>query len=136
MRLALLMAATAMVATPAPALADGVTAFTVGRFPVISDGRTFVVAISNKSQTILIQGKPRSGDLAPSDWPIEWWRTAVEKFVAPSGCGISTVSVKWKLGGTWEATYVCPAGVDLRALAEAQKKALKTGAPLTVTTAP
>lgn len=130
MRVAILAGALALCVTTSAA-ADPITDYTIGRFPVIVDGRTFIVAVSKKSPRLLIQAKARGGDIAPADWPLPWWRAAAEKFVQPVGCGIPAVEVKWKLGGTWEADYACPEGVDLKALATAQKAQLKGGQPLT-----
>jgi hypothetical protein len=63
-------------------------------------------------------------------FPESTWRLAAEKFVYNIGCGISDVVAFSKAGATWEATYVCPDGVDLRALVAAQRDALKHGEPL------
>jgi hypothetical protein len=50
--------------------------------------------------------------------------------VAPIGCGISDIRPLWRSGAAWEATYVCPAGVDLVALVKEQRPALKQGEQL------
>jgi hypothetical protein len=67
---------------------------------------------------------------AVSHWPIAFWRHAAEAFVRPVGCGISDVQAISKDGAAWRALYVCPPGVDLRALVMAQRPALQQGQPL------
>jgi len=95
------------------------------------DGKHFSIYIHPKDNTILLQ--PKMGALfhdIPAQWPLVVWRQAAEAFVSPIGCGISDVKAMTRTGATWEATYVCPDGVDLRALAESQRSDLKKGAIL------
>lgn len=57
-------------------------------------------------------------------------RAAASAFIAPSGCDVVQVRDLDASAGYWEADYVCPAGVDLRALVAAQRGALRSGDPL------
>lgn len=126
------MASAAALASAIPASADSLFTYTIGPFPVTVDGRKLDVTLSTKSDTLLVQAHPFQGDRhgLAADWPIEIWRRAAEKFVEPAGCGISAVTVKWRIGATWEAAFVCPAGIDLSALVKAQKERLKSGLPI------
>ena len=69
-------------------------------------------------------------------YPDAVWRTVAEAFVQSVGCGISDVRPLSKMGAAWEATYVCPASVNLIALARAQRDALKHGARLHIDAEP
>ena len=96
-------------------------------------GRTYTIYVHRKHDVLLIQ--PRMSEIiggagAVSHWPINSWRHAAETFVAPLGCGIPDVYAVTKAGATWEATFVCPTGVDLRATVIAQRAALQQGQPL------
>lgn len=96
-------------------------------------GRRFVAYINGKTDTILLQGSWKEivhEARSMRDWPIQYWRQAAETLVGPAGCGISDVHALMKNGATWEATFVCPAGVDLRKLAKEQHEALMKGEPL------
>jgi hypothetical protein len=100
---------------------------------VLDHGRAFTIYIHPKADTLLIQ--PRlsqvyGGRAKPQDWPLDYWRQAAEAFVEPIGCGISDVSVKSRIGATWQAVFVCPPGVDLRRLAADQHATLIKGEPL------
>jgi hypothetical protein len=66
----------------------------------------------------------------PGRWPLDVWLHAAQHFVRPIGCDISDIHAGWRMGGTWEVTYVCPDQVDLRALIKAQRSDLKRGVPL------
>lgn len=102
-----------------------------GQATVHDEGRTFKLWVHPKENRILLEASLGEAMLNnPSKWPIEYWRHAAETFVTPAGCGIEDVAAHWRAGGAWEATYVCPPGVDLRALVNAQSAALKKGLPL------
>jgi hypothetical protein len=97
-------------------------------------GRRFVAYINPKLDTILLQPSMRElfgGAKVVDAWPIVYWRHAAESFVGPVGCGISDVKHHGAPHSeSWEATFVCPAGVDLRGLAAAQRAGLMRGEPL------
>lgn len=106
--------------------------YPLGRVPVESDGRRFMIVVHGKEDAFLIQATQGAawGGKRPQDWPPEVWRKAAEAFASPVGCGIPEVRAITRQGATWEATYVCPEGVDLRALFTAQKDDLRKGLPL------
>ncbi len=95
---------------------------------VTVDGRRFTVYVHPRDDTLLLQPKMGAGFLPNGEEPIYTWRKVAEQFVAPVGCGIS--AVKFLTSASWEANYVCPAGVDLRGLVVAQRAQLQQGAPL------
>lgn len=101
--------------------------YTGGRFPVYVNGNKFIVGVHKKYDTLLMQQSLGSRVV---DVPLQTWRRIAETFVGPAGCGISKVEAITVAGATWEATYVCPAGVDLHQLVKEQRKALKEGTPL------
>lgn len=70
------------------------------------------------------------GSMGTQNWNISDWRRAFEAFVEPVGCGVPELTAISKLGSTWEATVLCPEGVDLSALMAAQKSEIRRGAPL------
>ena len=95
------------------------------------EGKHFTLYVHPKDKTILVQPKlVENLHDVPSQWPLVVWRQAAEAFVSPIGCGISDVKVLTRMGASWEATYICPDGVDLRSVAEAQRADLKRGTPL------
>ena len=107
-----------------------------GQATIHDGGRTFKLWVHPKENRILLEaaiGQSFFGK--PGKWPLEYWRQAAESFVAPVGCGIQDVDVNWRAGASWEASYVCPPGVDLRALVNAQTDQLKKGQPLQPPTA-
>lgn len=77
---------------------------------------------------LLLQPAFGRGFHATGEAAIFLWRAVAERFVEPAGCGISAVS--YLSTASWEATYVCPEGVDLRALIAEQRSALQAGAAL------
>lgn len=97
------------------------------------DGRVFSVMLHKSQDRFLLQPSMHeafTGMGAPAHWPLPVWRKAAETFVEPVGCGISDMDAISRHGGSWEATYVCPPGVDLRALVAAERKDLRQGLPL------
>lgn len=60
--------------------------------------------------------------------PLPYWRRAITWLLEPAGCSI--VSIYELERSSYEAEYVCPPGVDLRALVAANRPALRRGAPL------
>lgn len=119
----------AVTSTTSQAETHSMFSYNGGRFPVIVDGLKFIVVPHKKYDTLMMQAALSSP--AGADTPIETWRRVAEAFVQPVGCGISSVEAITKMGATWEATYICPAGVDLHGLIKAQKVSLKNGLPLT-----
>lgn len=57
------------------------------------------------------------------------WKAGAEWMVRPAGCEVRDLKPV-HYGSTWEFTYVCPPGVDLRALIEAQREQLRNGVQL------
>ena len=100
---------------------------------VTVEGKTFRIYTNKRGRdSILLQAaiKDSLGGMNPAAWPLADWRRAAETLVAPVGCGIEDVAAVTRIGASWEATYVCPPGVDLRALIREQSADLKQGAPL------
>lgn len=99
---------------------------------LVYEGRAFSIYVHPKQDLLMLQ--PKLSETfkppIPPEWPIGFWRGAAEQFVKPAGCGIPEVHVLSKNGATWEASYLCPAGLDLRALILAQRSALKRGSEL------
>lgn len=91
-------------------------------------GERLSVYVHPTDDVLLFQPRLGAGFLATGKEPIYAWRTAAEAFVKPAGCGISTV--KLVAAGSWEAAYVCPAGVDLRRLIASQRAQLQQGVAL------
>jgi hypothetical protein len=91
---------------------------------------TFRIYVHPRDDTLLIQAAMKDMGANPSKWLLREWRTAAETLVTPVGCGISEVRAMARMGASWEATYVCPPGVDLRALIKAQRHDLQQGAQL------
>jgi hypothetical protein len=138
MRSAFAIAAT-LVLVATPAFSANIFSYTGPRSVIAVDGHKYHVAIHPKQDLVMIQstlGDAYSGK-RPDQWPVSTWRGVAEALVTPLGCGISEVhSLGSPKGGTWEAAYVCPVGVDLRAIFKDQRKALEAGSPLTLTSAP
>jgi len=124
-----------VVCTTAPAPADGprrvaahsMLSFGAPRVPVFLNGQKFMVSIHKSDDAIMMQG---AGNGAGSfDTPIQVWRRVAEAFVTPVGCEIPSVTAITKNGGTWEASFTCPDGVNLHTMITAQKTRLKKGLP-------
>lgn len=125
--------AVALVCVASPTLGASLFSYPMnfGQATIHDQGRTFTLWVHPKENRILLEVPPGEAVFKkPTKWPIEYWRHAAEIFVAPVGCGIQDVDVNWREGAAWEATFVCPPGVDLRALVKAQSPALKKGVPL------
>ena len=127
--------ASALALTAVPALAGSI--FDYGHMAdakVILNGRTFEITVHGKRDTMMLQptmGGAWSLSDPPGKWPLPVWRKAAEAFVSPAGCGISDiVALGIKTAGTWEATFVCPAGIDLHELVAEQRVELRRGQPL------
>jgi hypothetical protein len=99
---------------------------------IIDTGRSFQIYVHPRQDKLLVQpSMSQALHDVPGRWPLAYFRHAAEAFVAPLGCGISEMDVVGpKAGASWEASYVCPEGVDLRALIREQRRGLKTGAPI------
>ena len=87
----------------------------------------FNIWVHHKDNTILIEPGMSTVMGGGGHFPDSTWRTIAEAFVEPVGCGISDVRPISRIGAAWEATYVCPEGVDLRALVKAQHDRLTKG---------
>jgi hypothetical protein len=97
---------------------------------VVGDNTFRIYTNKRGKSTIALEPAMKDMGKNPATWPLPVWRAAAEKFVAPVGCGISDVVAIARNGGAWEATYVCPAGVDLKALIRAQTRDLQQGVPI------
>lgn len=113
------------------ASASGLLSYGAGiaeaKFSTLGGG--FAAYVHPKEDKILLQRTRITADTLTSR-DIAPWRNAAEFFVQPIGCGISRVEALSVTGQTWEAWYICPDGVDLRALATAQKQDLRRGRPI------
>ncbi len=121
-----------LLATASPAAANGIMDYSWtqadARVPV---GETaFNIWIHKKRDTFLIEPSMKTVMSGGGHYPDAVWRTVAEGFASQIGCGISDVVPLSRAGAAWEATFVCPAGVDLHALAKAQRDDLKHGLPL------
>ncbi|MGN6208813.1 hypothetical protein [Asticcacaulis sp.] len=125
----LIFGAIALVASPTQAKTHSMFAYSGPRYPVMLNGGKYIVEVHKSDNTILMQGALGSGT-GSADTPISVWRRVAEQFVTPAGCGIPRVEAIMKDGGTWEATVMCPEGVDFHQLVNEQKAALKRGEPL------
>lgn len=114
--------------------ASAASIFDYGHMPdakVVVDGRTFEIIVHTKRDTILIRptmAEAMSWSDLVDHWPLAVYRKAAEAFVGPLGCGIESVKVVLK--PSFEAAFVCPAGVDLHELVFEQHAALANGQPL------
>ena len=71
--------------------------------------------------------KPGKHEMAAQTWPAAYWPAVAAEFLAPVGCQVTEDRREVPF---WEVAYVCPAGVDLPALARKQHSAILTGKPL------
>ncbi|HWA60782.1 MAG TPA: hypothetical protein VG939_05375 [Caulobacteraceae bacterium] len=121
-----------LLATPATAtsLFDFGTGQADAHVPV---GDTFFnIWMSHKGRDeFLIEPSVKTAFFGGGHYPDPTWRMVAEAFVNPVGCGISEVRPISRIGAAWVAEYVCPAGVDLRALVHEQRAALQHGERLT-----
>ena len=90
----------------------------------------FNVWVQKTRNTILLEPSVKTALVGGGHYPDTTWRTVAEAFVQPVGCGISEVRPLLRIGAAWEATYVCPDGVDLRSLVKSQRPLLQHGAKL------
>jgi hypothetical protein len=132
-RLCTILIAAGFAVAGAPAAAAGLLSYGLATSDatVREDGRTFRFYVHPHENLLLIQ--PSMGQAItkhPDKWPQEVWRHAAETLVSPAGCAIVDVHDKSKIGATWEASYACPSGVDLRALMMAQRPTITRGEPL------
>ena len=101
------------------------------------DGRNFSIWVHPTDQALLIQrgfgaamGQAVAQGLTmnamnPQE-PKPVWRRAAEQITGPLGCTLTDVySLDNRM--TWEATFTCPAGTDLRASVMAQRSELRAG---------
>lgn len=85
----------------------------------------FSVYVHPKDDTLLIQR--RVAQTGSNDGP-ELIRIVASQFLASVECSASNVAF---IGpGSWEASFACPPGVDLRTLVRDQRTALQAGASL------
>jgi len=107
--------------------------------PVI-DGRTYNIYVHPTDNTLLLQRTIANAagvglvegatfGLAQPNNVHARWRRAAEEFLRPVGCEAVEVYALDQ-ASSWEATFKCPEGVDLRGLVAAQRSALRNGAPL------
>lgn len=103
-------------------------------------GKSFAVWVHPSENVVMIQGDTGSaitaglvegatfgaGRVSPQ---FERWRAGAEAFVSPIGCEVQNLR-PLDQDIMWEFDYVCPEGVDLRALVAAQRQALRDGTPL------
>ena len=87
----------------------------------------FNIWIAKGRPTFLIEPAMKTVLGGGGHYPDPVWRVVAEAFVQSIGCGISEVRPLSRMGAAWEATYVCPTGVDLIALVREQRDALKHG---------
>lgn len=92
----------------------------------MGDGH-FNIWVHHKDNTFLIEPGLSTVMVGGGHFPDLTWRQVAEAFVSSVGCGISDVRPISRAGAAWEATFVCPPGVDLHALVKAQRAALKAG---------
>lgn len=103
------------------------------------DGTTFALHVHPTEDTILVQrgfGAAMGnafvegatfGAVRPQE-PKPVWQRAAEWLTGPAGCTVTDVYELENI--SWEATYTCPSGVDLRAIVAANRSALRQGQPL------
>lgn len=106
----------------------------------VVEGRRYEVYAHETDPTLLIQrsigdaaarGFVKGLTLGVADTApdYETWKAGAEWMVRPVGCEVRDLK-PLQYESTWEFTYVCPPGVDLRALIEAQRGQLRNGVPL------
>ncbi|HEX7760305.1 MAG TPA: hypothetical protein VF459_12435 [Caulobacteraceae bacterium] len=124
------LTATAAVLAGAPALANSL--FDYGGFSnasVVMGDNTFRIYVHKSRNTFVLEAAMKDFAKRPNTWPQSDWQAAANSFVRPLGCVVpQTVSIG--PGVAWEATYLCPLGVDLPALVKQQGEAVKGGAAL------
>lgn len=126
------LALAAGLAVSAPALANSIFdyggGFAFSDASVMLGDRTIRVYVHKSRNTLLLQPAVKELGRDPSNWPDADWQAAAAAFVRPLGCVIPQTLPLAR--ATWEATYLCPAGIDLPALVKRQGQAVKDGAPL------
>ena len=94
--------------------------------------KSFAIYVHSKDNSLLIQ--PRIAAMASAsgigEWFLKDYRAAAEQFLSPVGCGVQEMHVITKAGESWEGTYICPPGVDLRQLVKEQRSQLRAGEAL------
>ena len=92
--------------------------------------RTFRIYVHKSRNTFLLQPAWKDMGRQPTAWPDADWQTAAAALVRPVGCAVPQTVPLARWGATWEATYLCPLGIDLPALVKQQAAALRGGAAL------
>ncbi|WP_271065113.1 hypothetical protein [Caulobacter sp. NIBR1757] len=89
-------------------------------------GRNVVGVVHPVHNTIWL--RPGGGEPGFATWQPDDWARSAAWVIAPSGC---QVAEDWAApGNTREVSFVCPSGVDLRALLLSQSERVRAGAPL------
>lgn len=95
---------------------------------VQAGGHDFRVVVRGDRNTIRLEPDQADFNRAGLYWADAEWRLAALTFLKPFGCAVARMSRVERAGPAWEATYYCPLGTDLPALARLQAAA-KTTAP-------
>lgn len=104
------------------------------------DGKGYSIWVHQHEDTLLVQRSAGAAmgqsfvqgltlNLVNMMDPKPYWKRAAAQMTDPVGCQVTDV-YPLDSHSTWEAPYACPAGVDLRALINAQREDLRHGAPI------
>lgn len=85
----------------------------------------FSVYVHPADDTLMLQR--RMSQTSNSDGP-ELIAIAAQTFLDPVRCTAGSAAAL--APGTWEVPFTCPTGVDIRALAQQQRTALRAGTPI------
>lgn len=107
----------------------------------IVDGKAYRLYIHPREDTILMQRPMLTGmgqgavrgatfGLVQAGEAYDPWKRAAVEFLHPVGCEVTDVYPLGGQTGTWEARFKCPADVDIRALAAAERSELRAGGSL------
>jgi hypothetical protein len=86
-------------------------------------GRSIVGYAHASENTIWLKQGPGAYDA--EWWTGDDWTRAAAWLIAPTGCRVA--ETRMVISVWWEVSYVCPAGVDLRALMKAQQASIWAG---------
>ena len=130
-RVVVALAQTAVILAAAPALANSIFDYSgFSNASVMLGDRTFRIYVNKSRNTLLLEAAMKDMGKSPSAWADADWQAAAAAFVRPIGCVVPQTVPLSRLGAAWEATYLCPVGVDLPTLVKQQSAALKDGGAL------
>lgn len=116
---------------PAQAQAKNLLSYTGKAAKIKVGDQDFRMTVHPKDSFILIQVGAIGSFKAARAEPEAIFRNAAEHLAKPLGCTVVKMDPMGSAkGGSWEAQFTCPDGVDLRSAFQAQRKELEKGATI------